>query len=208
MLKDIVVVGPLGVNCYLLGCPETGQGVVVDPGGDVELILSAIARHGLTVTAIINTHGHFDHVGGNRQLVEATGAPLWIHSADEPLLTRVASVAAMYGMRGENSPLPSGHLVDNQQLVYGACSLRVIHTPGHTPGGCCLYLEDEGKLITGDTLFADGIGRTDLPGGSYEQLQESIRTRLFCLPDEVALYPGHGPASTIGHEKQFNPYLD
>lgn len=208
MIVDIVAVGPLGVNCCILGCPETKQGVVVDPGGDVELIMETVVRHGLTVATIVNTHGHFDHVGGNRRLKELTGARLLIHAADEPMLSRVASVAGMYGLQGENSPAPDGHLSDGMSLSYGNCTLRVLHTPGHTPGGCCLYLEQDGKIITGDTLFADGIGRTDLPGGSYEQLAESIRTRLFTLPDEVIAYPGHGPATTIGHEKQHNPYLD
>lgn len=208
MLFDIVVVGPLGVNCCLLGCEETGHGIVVDPGGDVERILAAIQQRKLTVTAIINTHGHFDHVGGNAQLKQATGAELLIHPADEPMLSRVTSVASMYGMRAENSPAPDRFLEDGLQIRFGKYALQVIHTPGHTPGGCCLYLEAEQKLISGDTLFADGVGRTDLPGGSYEQLAASIRNCLFTLPDQVEVWPGHGPATTIGHEKRHNPYLD
>lgn len=208
MTFDVIVVGPLGVNCCLLGCRSTGQAVVVDPGGDSEQILDAIQRRGLTVTTIINTHGHFDHVGTNGRLKQATGAELLIHPADEPMLAKVASVAGMYGLQAENSPPPDRLLEDGQIIPFGHHALQVIHTPGHTPGGCCLYLEAEQKLISGDTLFADGVGRTDLPGGSHEQLVTSIRTRLFTLPDHIEVWPGHGPATTIGHEKRHNPYLD
>lgn len=208
MIFDVVVVGPLGVNCCLLGCESTGQGVVVDPGGDVERIVAAIRKRGLAVTAIINTHGHFDHVGGNRQLKKATGAELLIHRADEPMLGHVTTVASMYGMPAENSPAPDRFLADGMLITFGNHTVQVIHTPGHTPGGCCLYLEREQRLISGDTLFADGIGRTDLPGGSYEQLQQSIRGRLFTLPEQVEVWPGHGPSTTIGHEQRHNPYLD
>lgn len=208
MIFDVVVVGPLGVNCFVLGCEVTGQGVVVDPGGDVERILAVVSQRKLTVGAIINTHGHFDHVGGNRQLQAATGAELLIHPADEPMLAKVANVAGMYGLQAENSPAPDRLLEDGMLLCFGKQQLRVIHTPGHTPGGCCLYLESEQKLISGDTLFADGVGRTDLPGGSHDQLVTSIRSRLFTLPPQVQVWPGHGPATTIGHEQQHNPYLD
>jgi len=208
MTFDVVVVGPLGVNCFVLGCEATGQGVVVDPGGDVEQILATIQKRGLAVVSIINTHGHFDHVGGNRQLKSVASAELLIHPADEPMLARVASVAGMYGLQAENSPCPDRLLEDGMLLSFGNQQLRVIHTPGHTPGGSCLYLESEQKLISGDTLFADGVGRTDLPGGSHAQLVDSIRTRLFTLPPQVQVWPGHGPATTIGHEQQHNPYLD
>jgi len=208
MTFDVVVVGPLGVNCCLLGCEATGQGIVVDPGGDVERILAVAHKRGLTVVSIINTHGHFDHVGGNLELKRATGAELLIHGADEPMLARVSTVAGMYGLQAEDSPAPDRLLEDGMLVTFGSQQLRVIHTPGHTPGGCCLYLEAEQKLISGDTLFADGVGRTDLPGGSYEQLVDSIRQRLFVLPEQVAVWPGHGPSTTIGHEKRNNPYLD
>jgi len=207
MVFEELVVGPLSVNCFVLGCEETREGVVVDPGGDVERIIQAVRHHGLTIRYIINTHGHFDHVGGNRQAIAEFGAPLLIHQADAPMLDRVADVGRMYGIQGENSPAPDDFLVDGMEIGFGTCRMKVLHTPGHTQGGCCLYLAGENRIITGDTLFADSIGRTDLPGGSHDQLLESIRSKLFVLPDDVAAYPGHGPETSIGHEKRHNPYL-
>lgn len=208
MTFDSVVVGALGVNCFILGCEETKQAVIVDPGDEVELILTQVAQRGLTISAVINTHGHFDHVGGNHALLQQHPVPLSIHPADAPLLEKVARTAAMYGLPGQNSPQADQSLEHGQIIRFGNQQLQVIHTPGHTPGGCCLYLEQEQKLISGDTLFADGVGRTDLPGGSHAQLVQSIKERLFCLPDQVQVYPGHGPSTTIGHEKRHNPYLD
>ena len=207
MIFDVMVVGPLSVNGFILGCDETREGVVVDPGGDVESIIQAVSRHDLAIRYIINTHGHFDHVGGNRQAVEAFRASLLIHQADAPMLDRVADVGRMYGIQSENSPPADGFLVEGMEIEFGACRMKVLHTPGHTPGGCCLYLAQENKVITGDTLFADSIGRTDLPGGSHDQLLESIRGKLFTLPDDVSAYPGHGPETSIGHEKRHNPYF-
>jgi glyoxylase-like metal-dependent hydrolase (beta-lactamase superfamily II) len=207
MVFDVMVVGPLSVNCLILGCDATREGVVVDPGGDVERIIEAVRRHDLAIRFIINTHGHFDHVGGNRQAVAAFGAPLLIHQADAPMLDRVADVGSMYGIQGENSPPADGFLVEGMEIEFGAYRMKVLHTPGHTPGGCCLYLAKENKVITGDTLFADSIGRTDLPGGSHDQILESIRNKLFTLPDDVVAYPGHGPETSIGQEKRHNPYF-
>jgi glyoxylase-like metal-dependent hydrolase (beta-lactamase superfamily II) len=206
MSIETIVVGPLGVNCLVIDCGE-GKAVVVDPGADEERILAALARRSLTASFVINTHGHFDHVGANRRILAATGARLLIHAADEPQLGRAAQVATMYGMDTENSPPPDSHLEDGMTLAVGTAAIRVIHTPGHTPGGCSLYLADRKLVITGDTLFADGVGRTDLPGGSYETLAASIRTKLFVLPDDTVVIPGHGPTTTIGREKQGNPYL-
>lgn len=207
MILQILEVGPLGVNCFVLGCTVSREGVVVDPGGDVDRIVDAVKHHGLNIRYIINTHGHFDHVCGNLQAVAAFGAPLLIHENDAAMLGRAAEVARMYGMQGENSPEPNGFLTDGMELAFGNHRMKVLHTPGHTQGGCCLYFEAERKVITGDTLFEDSIGRTDLPGGSHEQLLSSIRTMLFTLPDDVTVYPGHGPETTIGHEKRHNPYF-
>lgn len=207
MIFESLEVGPLSVNCYIVACENSRVGVVVDPGGDVERIITIVKQHRLKISTIINTHGHFDHIGGNRQTVETLGARLLIHQADAPMLSRSAEVARRYGLQGENSPEADAYLVDGMDIDFGTCRLRVLHTPGHTQGGCCLYIEEELKVITGDTLFADSIGRTDLPGGSHEQLLESIRTKLFTLPDDVIAYPGHGSQTTIGHEKRCNPYF-
>jgi glyoxylase-like metal-dependent hydrolase (beta-lactamase superfamily II) len=207
MIFETLVVGPLGVNCLILGCAETGEGVVVDPGGDPDGIIAAIARLGLRIPRVINTHGHFDHVGGNRKVLEHTGAELMVHEGDVPYLSRAADVAVKYGVTTENSPQPDRYLEDGMILSFGNHRMEVLHTPGHTPGGCCLYIADEALILTGDTLFADGVGRTDFPGGSHKALIESIRTRLLTLPDATRVYPGHGPSSTIGHERRYNPYI-
>ncbi|HTG82447.1 MAG TPA: MBL fold metallo-hydrolase [Geobacteraceae bacterium] len=207
MIFEIIVVGPLEVNCFLLGCETTREGVIVDPGSDPEKILAAVEKQGLTIRQVINTHGHFDHVGGNSRVLSATGASLLVHGGDVPFLSRAVDTAAMYGLVTENSPPPGRLLEDGMLLTFGEYGMRVLHTPGHTPGGCCLYLESEGKVITGDTLFADGVGRTDFPGSSHEALIEGIRSKLFTLPESTVVYPGHGPATTIGHEKRYNPYI-
>jgi hydroxyacylglutathione hydrolase len=207
MIFEMLAVGPLSVNCFILGCEATREGVVVDAGGDADRIIAVAELHGLNIGQVINTHGHFDHVGANLAVMERFGARLLIHAADVPMLERAADVARMYGVQGENSPRPDTFLTDGMEITFGDCRMRVLHTPGHSQGGCCLYLEAEKMIITGDTLFADSIGRTDLPGGSHEQLLESIRSKLFTLPDDVTAYPGHGPETTIGHEKRHNPYF-
>jgi glyoxylase-like metal-dependent hydrolase (beta-lactamase superfamily II) len=207
MIFEILPVGPLAANCFILGCEETREGVVVDAGADADRIIESIERHGLRITHIINTHGHFDHVGGNAAVREKTGARLLVHEGDAHLLSRALEVAARFGVWGENSPPPDSFLEDGLVIPFGKLKLTVIHTPGHSPGGCCLYIADEGVLISGDTLFAEGVGRTDFPGCSHEQLVASIRSRLFVLPDDTKVYPGHGPATSIGHEKRYNPYI-
>jgi hydroxyacylglutathione hydrolase len=207
MIFETFEVGPLGVNCFILGCEETREGVVIDAGGDAPQIIAVVEKHDLNIRHVINTHGHFDHIGANREILEHFGADLLIHADDASMLSRAADVARAYGMRSEDSPQPAAFLSDGMTITFGKYLMTVLHTPGHTPGGCCLYIASEKKVITGDTLFADSIGRTDLPGGSHEQLLESIRCKLFTLPDDVVAYPGHGPETTIGHEKRHNPYF-
>jgi glyoxylase-like metal-dependent hydrolase (beta-lactamase superfamily II) len=208
MIFESLEVGPLSVNCYIVACEQSREGIVVDPGGDVDQIVRLVDKHSLKIHSIINTHGHFDHLGGNLHALAAFGgARLLIHQADAPMLNISAAIARQYGVEGENSPPADEYLVDGMAILFGSYQIKVLHTPGHTQGGCCLYFEDERIVITGDTLFAESIGRTDLPGGSHEQLLESIRTKLFTLPDDVIAYPGHGPQTTIGHEKRCNPYF-
>jgi|SRR6185369_9339799 len=208
MLIETIVVGPLGVNCLILGDKQSKEGIVVDPGADGEMILAAVARLGLTVKYVVNTHGHFDHVGGNRQLQSETGAELLIHENDLALLQQASRSGRNYGLVVEDSPAPTRYLTDGLRLDFGRRTLEVLHTPGHTPGGCSLLLRNEQVVITGDTLFADSVGRTDLPGGSHAQLIASIKEKLMPLPDQTVVWPGHGPSTTIGQERRCNPYLN
>ena len=198
-------VGPIMANCYILGCEDTRQAVVIDPGAEADVILTILASKKLKVKYIINTHGHFDHVGANRRMKDATQATLMIHQSDEPMLADLNRAASSFGLTAENSPKADEYLCEDQEITFGNITLKVIHTPGHSPGGVCLYTP--GHVFVGDTLFAGSIGRTDLPGGDYQQLIDNIRQKLFLLSDDTVVYPGHGPETSIGREKQINPFL-
>jgi hydroxyacylglutathione hydrolase len=205
----IIIALPVGLiqtNCYVVGCEETKEGAIIDPGGHPERILSEVERQGLTVKYVLNTHAHFDHTDANGALVEATGATLALHPADQQLLA-ASGGAALFGMRADASPPPGLDLHDRDELEIGNLRFQVFHTPGHTPGHVCFYEPEQGVLFDGDVLFRRGIGRTDLPGGSWGQLMDSIQRVLFSLPDETVVYSGHGPATTIGDEKRLNPWL-
>ena len=206
MLVDLLPVGPLQVNCFILGCPATRKAAVIDPGDDFEKIQQALARHQLEVELILNTHGHFDHIGANAAMKEAYDAPLLIHPGDLPLLGLASAQAAAYGLSATNSPAPDRELKDGDRLRFGEQTLEVLHTPGHSPGGVCFY--SEGLLVSGDTLFAGSIGRTDLPGGNHQQLLQSIADKLSGLPPQTRVLPGHGPLTTIEHELEYNPFLN
>jgi glyoxylase-like metal-dependent hydrolase (beta-lactamase superfamily II) len=205
MLIETLVVGPLQVNCYLIACPVTAQALVIDPGAEGERILAALQASGLTLAAVVNTHGHFDHIGANRFLVERTGAPLMLHAGDQPLLRSARQHAAQFGLHADLSPEPDRLLVDGDRVNVGELEFEVLHIPGHSLGGICLY--GHGHLFVGDTLFAGSVGRTDLPGGDHARLIAGIRQRLLPLPAATVVHPGHGPATEIGREVRNNPFL-
>lgn len=205
MIIETLAVGPIMANCFILGCEQTLEAAVIDPGDEADRILKTLAESNLTAKLIINTHGHFDHVGANKRLKEVTGAPILIHPLDAPMLDQLADSAAAWGMRADNSPPPDRELQDGDEVNFGKIRLTVVHTPGHTPGGISLYTARE--VFVGDTLFAGSIGRTDFPGGSFATLKESIQQKLFVLSDDLKVYPGHNQTTTIGMEKRTNPFV-
>lgn len=201
MILEKIIVGPMQVNCYILGCPRTSQAIIIDPGAEPEKIKRRLKICGLKVKCIVNTHGHADHIGANTYFA----LPVYIHQLDAKFLTNPElNLSSMLGL-SLSSCAPAKLLKDGQTLKVGDISLKILHTPGHTPGGICLKADK--FCLTGDTLFAQGIGRTDIPYASEEDLLTSIREKLFTLPAQVAIYPGHGPSSTIGEEKENNPFL-
>ena len=197
------------VFSYLVGCQKTKEAVIIDPAGDVEIILDDAAKHDFRITNIINTHGHIDHIMGNADLKEKTNATIIIHEADAHFMTAHSSYKLMM-YDAQPSPSPDILVKDGDTINFGEEELRVIHTPGHSPGSMCLYAK--GYIFTGDTLFVEGVGRTDLPGGSWPMLLHSIAKKLFSLPDETVVFPGHNygyrPTSTIGDEKRNNPFVE
>jgi hydroxyacylglutathione hydrolase len=199
-------VGPLQVNCYILADEHTKEAIVIDAGDDAQDILKIIKDNGLKVRYIVITHAHFDHVGANKALKEATGAEILMHQQDEMVLKSVANQGSLFGMRSVASPPADRYVQHGEVITAGDVSLKVLHTPGHSPGGICLLAK--GMVFTGDALFAGSIGRTDLPGGDMIALLRGIKEHLMTLPDNTRVYPGHGPASTIGEERRDNPFLN
>ena len=208
MIHDVLPVGMLVCNCSVLGDETTGEAVVIDPGDEVEKVLDVLVRHNLRARYIVATHAHLDHVGGVERLQRATGAAVLMHEADLPLFEHLDVQAEMLGLRAPARLEVDQFLREGGTLRCGSLALEVLHTPGHSPGSLSLHLPGgQAKLFSGDTLFQGSIGRTDLWGGSYDEILRSIRSRLLIFPDETPVFPGHGPATTIGHERERNPFL-
>ncbi len=227
LIHEVIPVGMLQCNCSILGDPVTREGIVVDPGDDTDRILAILRRHDLKIRAIVSTHTHIDHVGGLAALHRATGAPVLIHHDDLELYRHLDIQAQWLGMPTPAQVSIKDFVKEGDTLRWGGFVAGVLHTPGHTPGSISLVVRDgvapaegEGKatgaeliaapdtrLLSGDTLFRESIGRTDLWGGSYPQILDSIREKLMALPDEVVVYPGHGEITTIGFEREHNPFL-
>ena len=201
---EIVTVTQFAQNCSIL-CPEGGgPAVLVDPGGETDRVLATADRLGARVEGILITHGHIDHIGGLNEAIAATGAPVWLHPDDNWLYEK-----PMFGMPAVGVPAGANELVDNDVVTVADIRFRALHTPGHSPGHLCFWLEDEPEpaLIGGDLIFMGSIGRTDLPRGDYRQLIASVREKIWVLPDETTIFPGHGPTTTIGFEKKVNPFV-
>lgn len=196
-----------GENAYLVACPGSASAVAVDPGGKADEMADAIEAAGLELAAILLTHAHLDHVEGVAKLKGRIPAPIYMHPADRPLYDRVGQQAAAFGMRVDTLPPVDHTLEHGQTLELGGCRFEVRHAPGHSPGHVVLYAEEAGIALVGDVVFLGSIGRTDLPGGDYQTLMNAIRDQVLSLPDSTALYPGHGPATTVRHERLTNPFL-
>ena len=207
MILKVLPVGPIMANCFILGCSETREAAVIDPGDEDEKILMALADEKLKLKYIINTHGHFDHVAANKPMKQATNAEILIHEADSPMLSQLSNMAVSFGLSAENSPPADKFIKEGDIISFGNISLKVLHTPGHSMGSVSLYNQKEKTVFAGDTLFAGSIGRTDLPGGNYNTLIKNVREKIFSLGDDVKVYPGHGPETTVGTEKKFNPFF-
>jgi hydroxyacylglutathione hydrolase len=204
MLLYSLETGAFAANCYLAACEQSRRGILIDPGADAGSIIRLVREKEITVAYLVCTHGHIDHIGAAAAVREALGAPLYIHQADSDMLRHPHDALGFYGDKAEPAQ-PDGFLEEGCELACGSFTLKVLSTPGHSPGSVCLY--GEGVLFSGDTLFAGSIGRTDFPGGDFGQIISSIKTKLLVLPEETVVYPGHGPATTIAEEKRYNPFL-
>ena len=207
MIHEVLPVGPLQCNCSIVGDESTREAMVIDPGDDINDVLAVVAKHNLRVQQIVITHAHIDHVGGAMKLRAATGAPILLNQNDYALLKMLDVQAAWIGMASPGSVEIDRSVSTGDKVSAGSHTAEILHTPGHTEGSICLYFAPERKLIAGDTLFAGSIGRTDLPGGSMQKIMRSLHDTVLSLPDETEVVPGHGPLTTIGEERETNPFL-
>ena len=207
MIHEILPVGPLQCNCSIIGDETSHEAMVIDPGDDIDDILAIIRKHNLQVKQIVITHAHIDHVGGAMKLRTATGAPILLNQNDHALLKILDQQAVWVGMKSPGAVEIDQSVTTGETVAAGSHSAQILHTPGHTEGSICLYFSAEKKLIAGDTLFAGSIGRTDLPGGSMKKILTSLHTTVLALPDDTVVVPGHGELTTIGEERQSNPFL-
>ena len=207
MIHEILPVGPLQCNCSIIGDEGTHEGIVIDPGDDIADVLALIQKHNLQIKQIVITHAHIDHVGGAMKLRAATGAPILLNQNDYTLLKMLDIQAAWIGMPAPGKVEIDHSLAEQDKIQAGPIVANVLQTPGHTEGSICLYFPTQQKLIAGDTLFAGSIGRTDLPGGSFDKIISSLHEKVLALPDETVVVPGHGPLTTIGEEREHNPFL-
>lgn len=207
MIHEVLSVGPLHCNCSVLGDEASGEAIVIDPGADIARIQAVLVRHRLTVKQIVVTHAHIDHIAGAAQLKRLTGAPVLYNQLDLPLVQMMDLQAAWLGVPTPEVAGPDDSLRDGQSLAVSGIEGTILHTPGHTEGSVCLHLPGQNLLLAGDTLFAGSVGRTDLPGGNSRALIDSIHSRLLTLPDSTVVIPGHGASTTIGEERDSNPFL-
>jgi len=207
MIHEILPVGPLQCNCSIIGDETSREAMVIDPGDDIADILAVIQKHNLNVKQIVIPHAHIDHVGGATKLRAATGAPILLNLKDSALLKMLDMQAAWIGMPSPGHVDIDHSIGELDKVQAGPLVAQVMHTPGHTEGSVCLYFPAQQKLIAGDTLFAGSIGRTDLPGGSFEKIISSLHEKVLSLPDDTVVIPGHGPLTTIGEERENNPFL-
>lgn len=207
MIHEVLPVGMLACNCSVIGDEITREAIVIDPGDDISEITEILQRHNLTVKMIVITHAHIDHIGGAEKLRALTNAPVYMHEDDEVLAANLDVQAGWLGMQTPKNPGIDVPAKEGETLTVGAIEAQVIHTPGHTPGSISLFLPAEKKLIAGDTLFRGSVGRTDLPGGDARAIADSIRAKLYRLPEDTVVIPGHGGETTIGREKASNPFV-